>query len=125
MSDSIPVILVTGGSRGLGRGICLKLSENGYSVIINFAGNAEAAEQTVAECRDRKARSGQKFVALQADIGKKDDRRNLIAKGLVPQNRWGTLQDLGLAVAALMDGSFPFSTGSVIEIDGGFHIKRL
>jgi 3-oxoacyl-[acyl-carrier protein] reductase len=64
-------------------------------------------------------------VALQADIGKKDDRRNLIAKDLVPQNRWGTPQDLGLAVAALMDGSFPFSTGSVMEIDGGFHIKRL
>ena len=82
MSDLTPVILVTGGSRGLGRGICLKLSESGYSVIINFVGNAEAAEKTVAECQERKTRSGQKFLALQADIGKKDDRQNLIASGL-------------------------------------------
>ena len=84
MSDSKPVILVTGGSRGLGRGICLKLSESGYSVIINFVGNAEAAEKTVAECQDRKTRSGQKFIALQADIGKKDSRQNLIDEWAAP-----------------------------------------
>ena len=82
MSDSTAVILVTGGSRGLGRGICLKLSESGYSVIINFVGNAEAAEKTVAECQERKARSGQKFLALQADIGIKDDRQNRNARAL-------------------------------------------
>jgi len=82
MSDSTPVILVTGASRGLGRGIALKLSESGYSVIINFVGNAEAAEKTAAECQNRKTRSGQKFLTLQADIGKKDDRRNLIESGL-------------------------------------------
>jgi NAD(P)-dependent dehydrogenase (short-subunit alcohol dehydrogenase family) len=40
MSDSTPVILVTGGSRGLGRGIALKLSESGYSVAVNFAAKA-------------------------------------------------------------------------------------
>jgi 3-oxoacyl-[acyl-carrier protein] reductase len=118
MSDSTPVILVTGGSRGLGRGICLKLSESGYSVIINFVGNAK-----VAECQDRKTRRGQKFIALRADIGKKDD--GLIAEGIVPQLRWGTAEDVALAAATLLDGSFPFSTGSVIDIDGGFHIKRL
>jgi len=50
MSDSTPVILVTGGSRGLGRGIALKLSESGYSVAVNFAGNAAAAKKTVADC---------------------------------------------------------------------------
>jgi NAD(P)-dependent dehydrogenase (short-subunit alcohol dehydrogenase family) len=55
----------------------------------------------------------------------KEKYDGLIAEGLVPQPRWGTPQDLGLGVAALLDGSFPFSTGSVIDIDGGFHIKRL
>ncbi len=49
----------------------------------------------------------------------------LIAEGLVPQRRWGTGQDLGRAVAALCDGSFPFTTGATIPVDGGFHIKRL
>jgi 3-oxoacyl-[acyl-carrier protein] reductase len=40
--------LVTGGSRGIGRAICLKLAEMGYPVIINYKGNKEAAEQTAA-----------------------------------------------------------------------------
>ena len=38
--------LVTGGSRGIGRAICLKLSEMGFSVIINYASNEEAALET-------------------------------------------------------------------------------
>jgi 3-oxoacyl-[acyl-carrier protein] reductase len=38
--------LVTGGSRGIGRAICLKLSEMGYPVIINYASNKEAAAET-------------------------------------------------------------------------------
>jgi 3-oxoacyl-[acyl-carrier protein] reductase len=38
--------LVTGGSRGIGRAICLKLSEMGYPVIINYHSNREAAEET-------------------------------------------------------------------------------
>ena len=57
--------------------------------------------------------------------GVKEKYDSLIAEGLVPQPRWGTPHDLGLAVASLLDGSFPFSTGSVIDIDGGFHIKQL
>ncbi len=39
-------VLVTGGSRGLGRAICLKLSQQGYPVIINFKSNQEAAVET-------------------------------------------------------------------------------
>jgi 3-oxoacyl-[acyl-carrier protein] reductase len=38
--------LVTGGSRGIGRAICLKLAEMGYAVIINYASNKEAALET-------------------------------------------------------------------------------
>jgi 3-oxoacyl-[acyl-carrier protein] reductase len=38
--------LVTGGSRGIGRAVCLKLSEMGYPVIINYASNKEAASET-------------------------------------------------------------------------------
>ena len=264
MSDSTPVILVTGGSRGLGRGIALKLSESGYSVAVNFAGNAAAVKKTVDDCYQNKINDKQEFAALQADIGQKKDRKNLIknvlqqfgrldalvnnagiaprvradileaseasfeeimrinlqgpyfltqqvakywleekpktllkagftvifissvsaeaastnrgdyciskaglsmasrlwatrlagsnihvfelrpgimqtdmtavvkekydhliANGLVPMPRWGTAEDVGLAAAALLSGSFPFSTGSIIDVDGGFHIKRL
>ena len=38
--------LVTGGSRGIGRAVCLKLAEMGYTVLINYNTNTAAAEQT-------------------------------------------------------------------------------
>ena len=41
-----PVALVTGGSRGIGQGICLELARHGYAVAINYAGNEEAARHT-------------------------------------------------------------------------------
>jgi len=49
----------------------------------------------------------------------------LLAGGLVPQGRWGTPEDVGLAVRSIIAGQLPFSTGSVIAVDGGFHIRRL
>jgi 3-oxoacyl-[acyl-carrier protein] reductase len=49
----------------------------------------------------------------------------LIHEGLTPIKRWGTPQDVGKAVAALAQGCLPFSTGQVIDVDGGFHIRRL
>jgi 3-oxoacyl-[acyl-carrier protein] reductase len=48
-----------------------------------------------------------------------------IADGLTPIARWGTPEDVGRAVAAIASGSFPFSTGEVINVDGGFHLQRL
>ena len=50
---------------------------------------------------------------------------DLIAEGLSPLARWGTPQDVGRAVAAIAEDRFPFSTGEVINVDGGFHIRRL
>jgi len=44
---------------------------------------------------------------------------------LTPIKRWGTPEDIGKAVAAIAQGSLPFSTGEVINVDGGFHLKRL
>jgi NAD(P)-dependent dehydrogenase (short-subunit alcohol dehydrogenase family) len=49
----------------------------------------------------------------------------LIAQGLTPLPRWGTPEDIGKAVAAIALDSFPFSTGEVINVDGGFHLRRL
>ncbi len=51
------------------------------------------------------------------------DRR--IADGLVPQGRWGTPDDVGRVVAALAGGNFGFSTGAVIDVDGGLGLPRL
>ena len=49
----------------------------------------------------------------------------LIAEGLVPQGRWGTPEDVGRAVAALVGGDFDFSQGTVVDVDGGFSLLRL
>lgn len=42
--------LVTGGSRGIGRAVCLKLARMGYPVVINYVANDQAAEDVKAEC---------------------------------------------------------------------------
>ena len=49
----------------------------------------------------------------------------LIADGLTPIKRWGTPEDIGKAVAAIAQDLLPFSTGEVINVDGGFHLRHL
>ncbi len=49
----------------------------------------------------------------------------LFADGLAPQARWGRPEDVGKAVAALVRGDFPYSTGAVIMVDGGLTVPRL
>jgi NAD(P)-dependent dehydrogenase (short-subunit alcohol dehydrogenase family) len=48
-----------------------------------------------------------------------------IQEGLVPIRRWGQPSDVGRAVAALVSGGFPYSTGDVVHVDGGLHLRRL
>jgi NAD(P)-dependent dehydrogenase (short-subunit alcohol dehydrogenase family) len=48
-----------------------------------------------------------------------------IAEGLSPIRRWGEPEDVGDAIAALVSGAIPFSTGDAFHIDGGLHIHRL
>ena len=50
---------------------------------------------------------------------------SLIAGGLTPIRRWGQPQDVGKAVAAIAQDLLPFSTGEVLNVDGGFHLRRL
>ncbi len=49
----------------------------------------------------------------------------LFEGGMALQRRWGTPEDVGKAVAAVVTGSFPYSTGQVILVDGGMNIPRL
>ena len=49
----------------------------------------------------------------------------LISEGLTPIQRWGTPADVGKAVSAIALDLLPFSTGEVINVDGGFHLRRL
>jgi NAD(P)-dependent dehydrogenase (short-subunit alcohol dehydrogenase family) len=265
MSSTSPaVVLVTGSSRGLGRGVAEELARAGFSVAIHYARNREAAEETAGACRDASVRHGQEFHLVTGDVGLAEDRASLfeqalhafgrldalvnnagvaprvradlvqatedvfdeviavnlkgpyflsqlaarhwlshpgqgrleggyklifvsslsaaaastnrgeyciskaglamasqlwaarlagegiqvmelrpgimatdmtagvrekydklLAEGLVPQKRWGKPGDVGLAVRAVLENRFPFSTGDVINVDGGFHLRRL
>ena len=266
MADPAPVALVTGSSRGIGRGIALELARIGFSVAINYASNRAAAEECKKLCHGQSPpSSGAILEIVQADVSHSDDRARLvefvaqrfgwidllvnnagiaprervdiletteesfdhllavnakgpyfltqalanfwlsrpdelqsrkrkpkivtissvsayapsvnrgeyclskaalsmltplfavrlaehgiqvfevragiiatdmtakvkdkydrmIADGLTPIQRWGTAQDVGRAVAAISEERFPFSTGEVINVDGGFHLRRL
>lgn len=262
MSHPYPVVIVTGASRGIGRSIALHAVQAGYSVVINYAHNHDAATETVALCRARQKYTEQRCILVRADVGKPEERDSLIdqtldaygridsivnnagipprirrditettrdsftevlsvnleapffltqrvasywldsprgpesslrtvifigsisaesaslnrseyciskaalsmtaklwavrlaeagigvfeirpgimatdmtsgvkekydsllGEGLVPQKRWGTPDDVGRTVQAILKGYFPFSTGEIIRIDGGLHIHK-
>ena len=65
------------------------------------------------------------IMATDMTAGVKEKYDALLAEGLVPQMRWGQPEDVGRAVRSILAGGIPFSTGDVINIDGGFHLRRL
>ena len=55
----------------------------------------------------------------------KEKYDNLIENGLLPVKRWGMPEDIADAVFALCSGALPYITGQSLDVDGGFHIRRL
>ncbi len=70
------VALVTGGSRGIGRAISLALAAAGATVVVNYRGNAAAADDTVAAI----SAAGGKAIAIQADVANGDDVKRLFSE---------------------------------------------
>ena len=60
---------------------------------------------------------------MTAPVVEKYDK--LIADGVFPIERWGYPEDVAKAVAAFSSGAFPYSTGEIINVDGGFHLRKL
>lgn len=75
-----PVALVTGASRGIGRAIVVKLAELGHDVVINYAKNEAAAQDTSAACRAAATENGKSIRAeiCQADVASSSDRQRLV-----------------------------------------------
>ena len=65
------------------------------------------------------------IIATDMTRGVKDKYDKLIAGGLTPIKRWGLPEDVARAIGAITQGGFDFSTGQVINVDGGFHLRRL
>ncbi len=70
------LIVVTGGSRGIGAATCRRLAADGYAIAVNYAADAKAAEATVAEIE----KSGGRARAFQADVGDPAALRDLFDK---------------------------------------------
>ncbi|GAA0513954.1 3-oxoacyl-[acyl-carrier protein] reductase [Halorubrum aquaticum] len=70
----MPAAVVTGSSRGIGRGIALRFAEDGYDVAVNYHTSEDAAESVAAEVRDR----GQEAVVVGADVSDPDAAARLV-----------------------------------------------
>ena len=65
------------------------------------------------------------IIATDMTSGVKERYDQLIGQGLTPLTRWGEPEDVAKAVSAIVQDFLPFSTGEVINVDGGFHLRRL
>jgi len=76
MTESAAVLLVTGGSRGIGAAVCLAAAQHGWAVAVNYASNKDAAEAVVGTIRD----AGGEAIAIAGDVGKPADIKSIFAK---------------------------------------------
>jgi len=90
------VSIVTGASRGIGRGIALRLAQEGAKVVINHRGSAEGAEETASLIRA----AGGEALVVQADVSRLDEAQRLVQETInafgqvdVLVNNAGTTRD--------------------------------
>jgi NAD(P)-dependent dehydrogenase (short-subunit alcohol dehydrogenase family) len=95
------------------------VSKAGLSMTVKlFADRLAADGITVFEIRPGIIRTD-----MVAPVVEKYEK--LVADGLLPQNRLGAPEDIARAVRAIADGNLDYSTGQVLDVDGGFHLRRL
>jgi 3-oxoacyl-[acyl-carrier protein] reductase len=70
--------IVTGGSRGIGRSIAKRLATDGFSVVVNYAGNHTQAEEAVSEIKA----AGGNALAIAGDVSQATDVRDLFEKAV-------------------------------------------
>jgi 3-oxoacyl-[acyl-carrier protein] reductase len=101
MSLEGQVAVVTGGSRGLGRGIAIELGKRGAKVVVNYNTSVDAANEVVQLIRD----AGSEALAVQSDVSQYDAAQNLIKAAAqfggrldILVNNAGTTRDMLLAM---------------------------
>jgi len=98
MTNELPVVLITGASRGLGRGIAVHAARLGCSVIVNYAANKEAAKETITACHKHRVNDDQRFVPVKADVASSRDRQKLLRETLKAFGRIdGLVNNAGVA----------------------------
>ena len=127
MAASERVAVVTGGGRGIGRGIVAELSAQGLSVVVNYRSDDQAAEESVREAQARGAVSA---LAVRADVSDLDQGRALLDQVLKAYGRvdvW--VNNAGVAPAARLDllETTPESWDRVLGVNlrGPFFLTQL
>ena len=95
------------------------VSKAGVSMLTKLYADRLAGEGILVH----EVRPGVIATDMTSTVQEKYDK--LIRDGLFPIARWGTPQDVADAVSALCSDKFLYTTGNYIDVDGGFHIKRL
>ena len=119
-ADTPRVAIVTGGSRGIGRGIALKLAAEGCRVVVNYQSNAQAAAAVVQEI----VNAGGEALAVQADISQAEGAKALVDAAV---NAYGTVDILvnnaGIARDALLLRMSEEDWDAVLDtnLKGAFH----
>jgi len=117
--------LVTGGSRGIGRAVCIKLAEQGYDILINYKSNLEEAKKTKAFVEEK----GVKGELLQFDVSNKKEVDDALGKW-IDSNKENVIEVLvnnaGIRQDALMiwltDEQWKNVLGS--SLDGFYYVTK-
>lgn len=118
--------LVTGGSRGIGRAICLKMADMGYNVLVNYKSNKEEAEQTLSLVKEK----GLDGEVIQFDVSDKHQVQTVLG-GWMESNKDKIIEVLvnnaGIREDALMMWMKDEQWDSVINtsLGGFFYVTRL
>lgn len=108
MSTTTKVALVTGASRGIGSAVALRLADDGFAVVVSFAGNAEKAAEVVNDIKQ----AGGTAIALQADVANAADVEQLFQQAL---SAFGRI-DVVVNSAGIMSLS-PIASGDLAQFD--------
>jgi glucose 1-dehydrogenase len=71
-------VLITGGSQGIGQGIAFRLAEEGADIVVDYVGNSQAADTTVAQIQKR----GRRALAIEADISSVDQIHSMMKQAV-------------------------------------------
>jgi 3-oxoacyl-[acyl-carrier protein] reductase len=117
------IALVTGGSRGIGRGIAEKLASRGADVVVNYHSNAEFAAEVVETIE----RQGRTAIAIQADVRNPQDAQRLVKATLdrfgridILVNNAGTTRDMLLALMKEADWDLVLDT----NLKGAYNVTK-